>query len=91
MNKNATEIKKITSIAKFAVNAAVNKKATETENKTPEATELFTNAELNRFVKTCFDSRMIELEKNLATKLRVRNAVDLAIKNEIIEKHQTFV
>lgn len=34
---------------------------------------------------------MIELEKNLGTKLRVTNAIDLAIKNEIIEKHQTFV
>ena len=75
-NTKVTEIEnKIGDITNLATKAALNAKATETENKIPD-TSFFSNTQE-------FDKRWKnkEVEKSLATKPEVKNALDLVDKN----------
>lgn len=61
--------------------ASLNTKATETEDKIPDNTDFITAPEFSRLANISFDERK-KAERNLATKVQVTDALDLALRNK---------
>ena len=72
---------KIPDITTLATKAALNRKATEIENKIPGTTAFFTTPEFNTLAKISSDARMEKAMKSLASKSQVGNALDIADKS----------
>ena len=73
--KNYRYCKKIPSVTGLVTTTAINTKATEIENKTPDTTGLLLLTKIN------FDRRMNEATEYLASKSQVNPALDVADKN----------
>ena len=72
---------KIPDITNLGTNAALNTKATETENEMHNTKGFITSLKLNRLIKIGFDARKQEAAKRLASKCQVDNAPDIVGKN----------
>ena len=71
-------LKKIPETTNLATKAALNTKATETENKISDTTGFI---DFNRLAKISFDAKLKKYEKSLASKSPGHTALDIAYKS----------
>ena len=77
------KIKHLINITSQATKASLNTKTTKIESKIPKTTGFVTTPNFNRLKKVSLGLRMTEAEKFLATKIQVRNAIDLTAINKV--------